>query len=236
MECEITLTANAGVIIAIAGKEILIDALHDEKTPRFSTLSEDMVSTVWRRFTTHEPSAVMATHLHQDHFSRSLWDQARQRWPESTFVSPSMDLDGTVILEESTQSIDLENMHIDAMLLPHEGAEYKSVVNYGYFIEIEGFTILVLGDCALDATDQILALANGRSIDLALLNFPWVTLTRPRAFVQDVLSPKHLGLIHLPFSQDDRGGYRPATLKASEKLSNIHVHILSEPLQKIEIF
>lgn len=235
MKCEVTLTANAGVIIAIDGKEILIDALHNEKTPRFSTLSSEMLEAVWSRFSQRVPLAVFATHLHQDHFSRSLWNEAHTRWPETSFVSPKADLESTIMLKDLKESFALDEVHVDAMLLPHEGKEYKSVVNYGYIIEIKGFTILILGDCALEATDKILELINGRSIDLALLNFPWITLTKPRAFIQNILAPKHLGLIHLPFPQDDRGGYLPAAKKSAKSLFPMDVHVLCEPMQKLEL-
>lgn len=235
MQCEVTLTANAGVMLAVGGKHILIDALHDEKIQGFSTLSADTLSAVWTKFEVRGPDVVTATHLHPDHASKSLWNEARLRWPGSTFISPTVRLDGSVTLEMPKENVTLEDIKIDAMLLPHEGEEYASVVNYGYFMEVKGFTILVLGDCAVSATDKILELIGPRQVDLAILNFPWVTLTRPRAFVQNVLAPKHLVLVHLPFPQDDRGGYLDATRKAMKSLLPMDAHTLSEPMEKIKI-
>ena len=69
-------------------------------------------------------------------------------------------------------------------------------------------------------------------IDLAILDFPWLTLPWGRRFVQEHIRPKTLLVCHLPFSGDDLYGYRTAALKSAPLLENVDVRLLQEPLQQ----
>ncbi|SHH72933.1 Metallo-beta-lactamase superfamily protein [Sporobacter termitidis DSM 10068] len=235
MKCKITLTANAGVIVSAGGKELVIDALHCDKVPVFSAVPPEVLDAVWDRYRDKPPDLVLATHAHYDHVSPALWRKARRRWPSSVFIAPVGYLGGTVVLAGQRQTVSLPGITVDAMRLPHDGAKYKLLYHYGYFIDIGGFTVLVPGDCAAAASDMLLELTAGRRTDLALLNFPWITRAGPRAFVRDVLTPVHTAAFHLPFAQDDSRGWRPAAFKAAAGLSPLDVRVLSEPLQEITI-
>jgi hypothetical protein len=234
-KCSLALTANAGVILTIGDIVLMIDALHGEKMPGFSTVPPDVLSRVWNKFLIRTPTVILATHVHPDHVSAALWDEARLRWPACFFLSPGCPLKGTIVLKEPWHHITCMGINIDTMRLPHEGSAYDTVVNYGYFLDVGGFTVLIPGDCAIDATPKISELIAGRHVDLALLNFPWVTLSEPRAFVQETIAPSHLALFHLPFIEDDSEGYRPAAFMAAKELSGVDVWVLSEPFQEVVI-
>jgi hypothetical protein len=119
------------------------------------------------------------------------------------------------------------------MRLPHDGAKYRTIYQYGYFLDIAGFTVLHAGDCAVMETGALSELVGGRHVDLALLNFPWIVLSGPRAFVRDRLAPSHTAAFHVPFEEDDSEGYRKAAFRAAERLRPMDVRVLSEPLQEI---
>ena len=61
-----------------------------------------------------------------------------------------------------------------------------AVPHYGAILEREGFRILLAGDCAI-AAQELADFVDGASIDLAVLPFPWITLPRGRAFVEQVI-------------------------------------------------
>lgn len=235
MTCSLTLTANAGVILSVGNKEILIDALHNKKVRSFSTVPRDIIAAVRNRYAVCSPSMFLATHIHADHISAELWDDARRRWPECVFISPAPPLDGTIVLKPPHQSFAVDGIKVNAVRLMHEGIDFESVVNFGYFLEIDGFTVLIPGDCALKATKELTELIAGRRVDLALLNFPWITLSKPRKFVLETIAPSHIVMFHLPFENDDLMGYQAAAVKAAQNLPPLDVRLLSKPFEELVI-
>lgn len=73
----------------------------------------------------------------------------------------------------------------------------------------------------------------GRSIDLALLDFPWVTLRRGREFIHRYIRPGHVLVNHLPFQEDEQCNYRSAAEKGAALLRQTvpDVRLLTEPFQ-----
>ena len=121
---------------------------------------------------------------------------------------------------------------MDFMRLTHEGAQYREVPHYGCILEYDGFRVLIAGDCAV-ADPQLRDFIGNRPIDLALLNFPWVTLRKGRHFIEQAIRPEHLVVYHLPFSHDDRWGYRDAAVKSAGQLQGVpDVRLLLEPFQR----
>lgn len=121
---------------------------------------------------------------------------------------------------------------MDFMRLTHEGEQYREVPHYGCILEYDGFRVLIAGDCAV-ADPQLRDFIGGRPIDLALLNFPWVTLRKGRHFIEQAIRPEHLVVYHLPFPHDDRWGYRDAAVKGAGQLQGVpDVRLLLEPFQR----
>ena len=114
----------------------------------------------------------------------------------------------------------------------HSCAQYREVPHYGCILEYDGFRVLIAGDCAV-ADPQLRDFIGSRPIDLALLNFPWVTLRKGRHFIEQAIRPEHLVVYHLPFSHDDRWGYRDAAVKGAGQLQGVpDVRLLLEPFQR----
>lgn len=70
-------------------------------------------------------------------------------------------------------------------------------------------------------------------VDLAVLPFPWVTLPKGRAFVEEVIRPRRLLVHHLPLPEDDLYGYRPATEAALSKVQVSEVWLMDRAFQEI---
>lgn len=215
----LTLTANAGVILEGGGRVVLVDALHREKVRGFSTLSPRQSEQLLDYFSRRQPDLCLTTHLHPDHYSASLLARARERWPDCVFFGPDAGLTGPGRFVPA-------GIPVDAALLPHDGKEYAHVVNYGYFLTLGDCSILFPGDCATTAASALGALAAGRRVDLAVLNFPWLCLPHARAAVREVISPRAVALVHLPLPEDDLDGFRPAAFRAAGKLPGVDVRVL----------
>lgn len=228
---DITLTANAGVVLHCDGLKLFSDALHRHKAESFSTLTPQMQLKMRSSGEFFGADAMIFTHKHPDHYSKTLISAAKELMPEALIISPVPDFAGQIILQEERQHISFSNAELDFIRLPHEGAQFADVINYGFLLTVCGKNILVTGDCT-PAEPKLLNWLADRPVDLALLNFPWLTLKRGRDFISQVIKPKNVIFYHIPFEEDDSCGFIPACRKALPLLdSRFSPRLLTEPFQ-----
>lgn len=225
---EAVLTANAGFILLSGGKSILIDALHDEKTAVFSTMSATLIERAFAILEENPPCAMLLTHRHPDHYSPKLTERVLLRWPECELLAPE-DFDS----ENDVYSRD--NLLVRAIHTRHDGDGFENVENLCFLLRFGGFEILAPGDTAPKEREKLSALTQGGQIDLALLNFPWITLSAPREFVKDELRPRHAAIAHLPFAREETEGFIPAASAGIKRLSGIDARLMTEPLQCLRL-
>jgi L-ascorbate metabolism protein UlaG (beta-lactamase superfamily) len=219
-EIKVTLSANAGVAIQIDKHRIWVDALHNEKQAGFSAVTPELYQKILSNDAFQAPSYICVTHCHPDHYSEAMVKEASKRWPTAQLCLP---------LQKASKVTD-GDLELEFIRLPHEGAQYADVLHYGILIGFGGKHILIPGDC--ETASPVLAQAIGeRQIDLAILNFPWVTLSKGRTFLTQCLKPKHILLCHLPFEADDANGFRKSAERNAQLLPQMDVRLLSEPLQ-----
>lgn len=234
VSCEISLTANAGVLTVFGGARAAFDALHDRIVPGWSALTPGLTARVWPAFGPAGPELVCVTHTHPDHYTADLWAEAHRRWPGAVFVGPVSD-GATRVPGPEGLDLAVSGARLEVRRLPHESEAYAGVPHYGYLLTVLGRTLLFPGDCAVAAPALSDWLA-GRRIDVAVLNFPWLTLTRGRVFTEEVLRPGHVLLCHLPFAGDDTEGYRDAAVKAAARSRVPDVRCLLSPLEPERIY
>ncbi len=210
------LTANAGVILEVGNRRIWVDALHDRKTPPFSTVN----AALWGQLQKlPAPDYILYTHCHPDHYSEKLTEAALKCWPTARAIAPEGKFAGP-------RSIADGSLEIQYLPLPHEGAQYRDVPHFGILLTVEGKKIGIPGDCALAAEE----LAEWQA-DVLILDFPWATTTRGRVFLEQHFPNAEKVLVHLPFAEDDRFGYRVAAARWAEK--DPKLHILQDPLESV---
>lgn len=217
MQISVTLSANAGVCIQASGYKIWVDALHDRPVTGFSSVDQPLWERICRSDAFAAPDYICYTHDHPDHYSKGLTDKAVEMWSNTELLM-------------FPQTVDSGELQLSFQKLPHEGEQYKDVPHYGILISIAGKNILIPGDCAI-AAPELATWIGEQQIDLALLDFPWLTLKNGRAFVEYAVRPKAVGVCHLPFEKDDVFGYRKAVKKTLEQNFPYDVKLLSEPLQ-----
>ncbi|MBO5892374.1 MAG: MBL fold metallo-hydrolase [Oscillospiraceae bacterium] len=225
----VTLSANAGVCVDISGKRIWVDALHSKKVPTFSTVSPALFSKLLAAPTFEKPDAICYTHCHPDHFSREMTQQALERWPEAKIFLPQRQLTQQVLVEGENPEYALGDVTLRFLRLPHEGAQYADTIHYGLLILSSQGNVLVTGDCAV-AAPELLQAVTGVQVDVAILDFPWLTLGKGRAELA-ALAPKQILLYHLPFAEDDGNGYLDSAAKAVSRWEKGNAKLLYNPLQ-----
>jgi len=228
--CSVTLSANAGIALRLGQAKLLIDALHSQKTGGFSPVSPAQ----WDIMQTHEafsaPDMICFTHCHPDHFSRELTAQAMGLWPRALILLPETHFQHQYLLFGRKGSLSCKDVSLRFFKLPHEGHGFAAVPHYGFLISCGDVHILIAGDAEI-AGPALAEAITGISIDLALLDFPWLTLRKGRQFIQDHIRPRHLLIYHLPFAQDDCMGYRVAAQNSIPRLKVPDIRLLCEPFQ-----
>jgi len=229
---KITLSANAGIVLQIKGVRIWVDAIHDVKHPLYDSVSQEL----WEKMKKHSafmnPTAICFTHCHEDHYSRRMAIKAKQEWPEAELILPLKEFENQIFLCENEMKISYNDVKISFFKISHEGARYKNVSNYGILISDGAFRVLIAGDGEI-ASNRLLEIIGDTPVDLAILNFSWITLNRGRNFVNKYLKPKHVLIYHIP--TDDPFGYLSATQRFLQQLECEDARILSKPLQQ-EVF
>lgn len=232
--CTFTFSANTGGVLRLGPARVWYDALHRRKVPSFSTLSPELLARVEAHPDFAAPDVIFHSHCHNDHCSPALLTAAAARWPRARVFLPEPLVPDQVLLDREELSFSAGELHLRFRRLPHEGTQYADTPNYGCLLRYGDFRVLLTGDCAV-ASPALAELIGGEPVDLALLNFPWLTLPRGRAAISELVRPRHLLIGHLPFDGDDHWGYRRAARRSMEKLPSVpDIRLLLEPLQKEE--
>ena len=234
MKVRITLSANAGVAIHIGEYRIWVDALHTIKQPGFSAVDPTLRGKMLHCEAFEKPDIILCTHCHPDHFSKTLIKEAKKLWPNAKVILPERHYDEQILIYGNEFAYFVDGLSLQFIRLPHEGQQYSNCVHYGVLITANGKKLLIPGDCATAAVELQKSI-EGHRINLALLNFPWLTLKRGQNFVDEIMDPSGIVLFHLPFERDDTCGYREAAKKAVQKRGKEDTQLLCDPLQTIEL-
>lgn len=228
--CTVTFSANAGGALSLGGAHVWYDAMHRQKIPGFSTISPTLMTALEHTPAFYDPDLILYSHCHPDHFSQPLLAAAHRLWPRAKLLLPEPFFPEQILLQGSPK-MELAGLELRFVPLPHDGAQYANVANYGCILRSGDFRVLLTGDCAV-ASPALADFVDGQPIDLAILNFPWLTLPRGRAAI-DAIHPRHLLIWHLPFQEDDRWGYRIAARRAVDKLTSVSdIRLFLAPLQE----
>ena len=232
MNCQITASVNAGLAISIGGVRIWCDALHGQKVPSFSTLTPERWSELLNHPSFQSPDLLFFTHCHADHYSADMTAAVLARYPQAFLALPKSGIPRQIVLQGESVHLQLADTDLLFVRLPHEGIQYAAVPHYGCILTHEGFRVLLTGDCAI-AAPELAALVRKYPIDLAVMDFPWITLRRGREFLENVIQPHHLLVNHLPLAADDTCGYLKGARTAVGKLEKIpDLRLVTQPFQQ----
>ena len=230
MEFKITAGVNAGIVCNIGGHRIWCDVLHDENVPGLSSVTPDRMKMLLSDEAFDAPELVFYTHCHPDHYSEKMTKEVLGRYTGCYQALPERKTQAQVLISGEKQRIKLSDITIEFVRLTHEGRQYGNVPHYGCMISCRGRNIFIAGDCAiaLPALAEYLA---EKSIDAAVMPFPWITLPKGRSFVEEYIRPEQLIINHLPLEPDDVYGYRKAAMDAAYKVNVPEITLFTNMLQ-----
>jgi len=230
--CKITLICNAGIVLELGRTVIWSDVLHDDKAPRFSTVTPELADKVIDGGIVPAPDLLLYSHCHRDHYSQGLTERALEKWPEAQLILPREDFPGRqLLLDRDEQTFSFRGLHFRFGKLTHQGADFAHIPNYGVIINSGGFRILMAGDCTVES-DELEFFVGREHIDLAIMGFPWVSRPQGREIIDEVICPDRLVIHHLPFAEDNWAGLREKSAAGAAYIRGIpDMRFLWEPFQ-----
>jgi L-ascorbate metabolism protein UlaG (beta-lactamase superfamily) len=221
-EVRVTYVGNAGFLIAVGDKKILIDALFSG-FPGGYTLPEDIRD----KMALGRPpfdgiDLVLATHSHGDHFESGLVRRFLANNPSAVFGSTpqaaaSLDgFPGRVIAfqpgKNQPATEDIRGIHVEAVPLSHGAtpAGRAEIINYGYLVSVNGVTLFQSGD-----------------IDAAFIGFEAFRSLRLPEKKIDLAFLQHFYLLDVP---DERKLIREGI--AARYIIPAHYHYTEPPLNR----
>lgn len=222
----LTYTANAGFILTHGDTTLIVDAFPLQEARGFSALCPEDFETLLRQDFAGQRLYVIATHDHPDHYSRPGNEAFLAAHPQARFIGAVTAERMPAVKGRETETVELlgerplfylPGLTLEFARLVHEGEEFSSVPNYGCLATFAGpppYRAVFLGD-AKPADPAVADWLNGRAVDLALLNFPWICLPRGRRFLAQSVPAKKIAVLHLPYEQTDRNHYLDVTRKAA---------------------
>lgn len=226
---KITYIANAGVMIDLQGKKILIDGLCNPKLPIYKNTPDDIKKRIIQgRSPFNNIDVILFTHHHTDHFDPISTAEFIKYNPNTPVVSTKEVISRIKNIEESTlleldpalgstEKISVQGIKISAIPMLHEGKEYINVKNLAYQIEVEGTRILHVGD-AKSVKENFDCLDN--EIDILIAPFPFVGLPSARQVIEKYINPKKIAAVHLPYQELDSFGWIEGTKKSLGRVSD----------------
>lgn len=232
MQNTLTYIANAGVLLRINNKKILIDGLCASEIPLFKNTQPDIYEKLIAGVPPYDNIDLMLiTHNHSDHFDAEMCGNFLKQSP-NTFVIANSDVisrikdyvckenwESLIELQPKTycrEKIKVKDIVIEAISMLHDGHNYSDVNNLAFLIEC-GKKVLHLGDAAfVKENSEALKLEDG--IDLLIANFPWVCLPAARKIIKENIKPQKLAIVHLPNLELDSLGWINSAKKNYERV------------------
>ena len=213
---RVTFINNAGFLISVGDKKILIDALYDTNNPNIDPPQE-----VLQRAVNGEPpfdqiDLVIATHSHADHFSADLVRDHLRNNELAVFVS-SPDAVRQIKrmgdeFDERLISVDLEpgesshlsvnGIELDCLYITHG---IPSFLNIGVVITVDDYTFFHSGDMVTDSMieEDVVSLADlqgyglpQKEIDLAFLPIQIFLIDEDVILIEEGVQARYVSPMH----------------------------------------
>ena len=251
-DLNVSLIANAGLLMEYCGTKIMIDGIYGSQGHPFSNLSGNQWSRMLRGKAPYDGvDYLMFTHDHPDHFSREMTLRyLRERRVKGIFL-PSEGIVGSVLehyLEENGIScVELSkftnNAHygiepavsVQALRTRHLDRKFRNVANYCYLITFGQKNVLITAD--VDYVSENFLRLQDVPLRGVFINPLFFNEMRGGHFFRGTLEAEEYIIYHLPYEGDDRMGMRRMTERNLEQWNRDprkgKATALSEPGQRI---
>lgn len=232
--CDFCSSANGGFSLRIGKHRFLVDALHDGQHDTYASLDHRQFDILIRHKAFSDPTAICFTHCHSDHFSKKLTEEFSRLYPTAALLLPEPFFAAQVLMTRSHEEFSWGEVKLLAFQTIHSGRSYKGIPHYSFLVTFSGKRIFVAGDAEVSDQTLLPALLPEGRVDVAILPFPWATLTRGKSLIAEILRPKKLILNHLP--KNDDCGYLTALYRQMPMPDPIDTYCISEPFQFLSLY
>ena len=216
---QVTLTANAGVLLKYRDTAILLDALFSDEKQAYCSPSPAALEKMLRGEEPFERvDYVLFTHLHGDHFSEELTREFLSRRPVKGLLLPA-----SASLEEhgffdfvkaagvpchalTEQIVKTEfrlppDIRITAFRTLHLDRKYHDVPHFCFRIACGEKKLLFTSDA--DYTEETFAFLGDETLRAAFVNPMFFSDLQRRRFFRGSLPAETVVVYHLPFPEED---------------------------------
>jgi L-ascorbate metabolism protein UlaG (beta-lactamase superfamily) len=254
LDRDVTLLANAGILLRFGATKLLIDGIHQNALGPFDGLSAgvlaDLLEGVNPSF--RDIDYLLFTHCHGDHFSAGLVEEYLRRYSvkgvmmpdRQTWPYPSLrEIVGlradrhwwlALPLEKRMDAQLTDELTVTVFCSIHAGEEYRDIENFCYLLRYRGCNVLVMGDSEYNPLYFSKTLA-GERIDVLFVNPLFLCLLSGRKVIK-ALNPGRVIVYHLPFEdKDGMIGMRKRAANDAEQYKETlpPIELLGNELQKI---
>lgn len=209
---ELVYVGNAGFLINIGDKKILIDALFkgfkgDYELPQ---QVQDKLKNAQPPF--DDVDLILVTHAHGDHINPEMLRQHMQNNPKAILASTEQlvnvlnDSTGRLIgfkpTKEISESKVISGISVEAFYLPH-GTDAR-IINNGFLITVNGITVFQTGDVDFDqfTFEEFRSFQlPEKKIDLSLIQHFYLTNdSLSKKFINEAIGGRYIIPIHYHFT------------------------------------
>ena len=219
---EITYIANEGVLIAAAGKQVLIDGLHREYERAYAFLppaERDKIENAKAPFDGID--LVLVSHRHLDHFHPESVGLHLQHNPKALLVSSQQVLDeveknfkdfqtikgrvtGATPPWKEKVAMKVAGIDFEVLGLRHGGGRHATIQNLGHLIKLGGKKLLHIGDADTAVENFERFKLDEEQIDIAFIPFWFLLGTEGQTVVRDHIKPKQIIAVHISPGESER--------------------------------
>ena len=210
---RVTHVFNAGYLITVGDKRILIDALylgHPEGILKPVVYAQPPFDGV---------DLILATHEHQDHFFPELVGRYMRENPHTIFVSTRSAVDQLLAQDSGLrdrsiavelgkgerEQIDVEGIDLEAIYLSHG---IVGILNLGFIITVDGTKLFHTGDLSPDAVHVSYLQDYGlpeEQVDVAFVPDFLLTMEEYHAHVSEGIQPRYVIPMHYAYQDPPLG-------------------------------
>jgi len=209
---EVTYVGNAGFLINIGDKKILIDALFKGFQGNYEVPQEIQNKLTNTQAPFDGVDLILVTHAHGDHVDPAMVRQHMKNNPKAVFASTEQLVNvlqdstdrwvGFNPTKEQSESKEINGISIEAFSLPH-GPDAR-IINNGFLISVDGLTVFQTGDVDFDQFTfqefRSLHLPE-KKIDLSFVQHFYLTNdSLCRKFVTEAIGGRYIIPIHYHFT------------------------------------
>lgn len=209
---DVTYVGNAGFLITIDDKKILIDALFKGYKDYYELPQEVQDQLCEAQAPFDEVDIILVTHAHGDHIDLDMVRQHMHSNPKAIFASTQQLVDhmkdstgrsiGFNPTKEKSDLKEIQGITIEAFLLPH-GAESR-IINNGFLVSVNGLSFFHTGDVDFDqfTFEEFRSLQlPERKIDLSFIQHFYLNSdTTSRQFVTKGIGGNYIIPIHYHYT------------------------------------